>query len=402
MSRTPRLAELLLGNLCIGAGALTTLSSANSTFAAAKWTSTETGWVVMAQNLAYLVCVGIGGRLADRWGRARTAVVGASLAALGAALAMTGSAAATAAGVIVVFGGISMFFPGNAGLISDAGSATGSGPAAPLHVKVSRYNLGWSAGNLTGFAIALGMALAGYPLACSFAIAAALFAAMALRYLPWWNLPTRPPPPEGDRAPVPEGQAFTFLGRTSLALYACASIVLLGLTEVVLSRQVGAEQARSWASAMLCVYAASYLSGFVVLGWWSGWIMRPWKLTALQAGLGVLAMVCIVTGAAPSLPWMMVGAVAAGIGYSAAYTSSIYYSLRDPANPGAAASRHEQYLGAGSMVGPLVAPWFMGLIGGSAPGLVGFGWYLAAVLAVLLLWQAIRIPPILRRVRAAA
>jgi MFS family permease len=359
------------------------------------------GFALLFTNLAYAGLVAQGGRLSDRWGRARTAVLGAALCVAGALLgAAIPRPWAAVAGTVLSFAGTALFFPGNVGLFSDAAGASGAA-APPLHVKVSRYNLGWASGNLTGFAAA--WLLSSLAPAAGFAAAVLAFAVGGLWLLRWWSLPPRPPAAEGDRAGHPALARLTFLGRSSVLVYCCLGMAVIVLLANALGREPGLrERAQGLATMALFAYALGYVLMFALLGRWTGWILRPWRLLALQAFLPATAIGLLLAGRcglAGSAPLLFACGLSLGFAYGAVYTSSIYYSMRLPEGAARAASLHETALGVGSTLGPFLGGLF--LTAWSDPGVAGLGGYLLIGSAVLLAWQAAQVPGVMRRVREA-
>lgn len=152
--RPPALLTLQLLNLLVGGGQYLGFATATGMWTAGGWSELQIGIAMTAANLCYAAFVAQGGRLSDRWGRARTAILGAGIALAAAVIALV-VATPLAALVAIMLGcaGTAFFFPGNVGLFSDARSPDGA-TAPALHVKVSRYNLGWSGGNIAGFGLA--------------------------------------------------------------------------------------------------------------------------------------------------------------------------------------------------------------------------------------------------------
>ncbi len=347
---------------------------------------------MMAANLAYCLVVGVGGRLADGWGRARTAVVGAGVAAGGALLAFAvPHPLAAGFATVICFGGAALFFPGNVGLFSDA--AGDDGAEVPLHRKVSGYNLGWSSGNLSGFVIAFLLSLTDGGMRWGYLIAFTGCVVIILALLRWWSLPPRLPAASGDRGDHPALKRLIRMGRVSLLLYCLLGMALIALFENTIAHAVTPATAHTTATAALALYAFGYFTTFGVLGWWGGWVMRPWRLFAIAlvmplAALGFIA--CGLTGVTGPLPFA-VCAFALGVAFAAVYTSSIYYSLRLPHGAARAASLHETYLGVGSTVGPALCGAFLMLW---SDGLTGLGVYLLLGALAVLGWQLSQLPGI--------
>jgi MFS family permease len=391
----PHILVLQFLNLLMGGGCYLVAVTSFGVWSSAGWSALATGASMMAANLAYGGLVGTGGRFADGWGRARTAITGAALALVGALIAIVGASAWSAVlGTVICFGGSALFFPGNAGLFSDARSALGE---VPLHRKVSRYNLGWSSGNLVGFGLA--WILADGPVGRGYWFAAGGFVLIAAVMWQWWSLPAQAPSAAGDRADHPALKLLTRMGRVGLLLYCLAGMALMSLLESALAQQLAPAAAHRLATGALMAYAAGYFCGFMVLGQWSGWVMRPWRLWAIALGMLVAAAGFIVCGLAAQLSVAPLAACAAvlGLAFSAVYTASLYYSLRLPQGAAQAAGRHETFLGVGATLGPLLCGAF---ISGWSNMLAGLGVYIAIGALLVLGWQVSQIPAITRLLRA--
>ncbi len=391
----PSLLLLQIFNLCIGGGSYLMIASAAGVWSQGSWREWEVGLAMFTANLTYMSTVGFFGRLADSWGRTRMAIVGAGVVGLGAVTGLVPSPLAAAVATVLAFLGCAMFFPGNAGLFSDAKGPETSA-AVPLHVKVSRYNLGWSLGNVLGFGGAF--LLAGSPPWWPFAAALGLSLVPMVALARWWSLPPRPPSPEGDRAPHAALPLLTRMGRLALALYALIGMAVISLLETCITRTPGITDAHRLATATLAAYAVGYVLMFALLGQWSGWVLRPLRLLALQGFLPVAVLVLLLQASAPTVIGMAVVGLLLGFTYGAIYTGSIYYSLRLPHGAARAASLHETFLGLGSTIGPVVA---MGALAWWATtghlALVGLGLYIAAMAVVVFAWQASQLPAILRK-----
>ena len=392
----PRMILLQLFNLLMGGGCYLMAVSSCGIWSAAGWSPVATGAGMMAANLSYCLFVGLGGRMADGWGRARTAVTGAAITIAGSLLAYIGADPwASAIGTVICFGGSALFFPGNVGLFSDA-KQTGGGDL-PLHVKVSRYNLGWSSGNLVGFGLA--WLLADGHVALGYPLAGGAFAVILLSLLRWWSLPPSPPQASGDRADHPALPKLIFMGRVGLLLYCLLGMALISLFENTLARSgLAPAAAHITATAALTAYALGYFLTFGVLGLWGGWVMRPWRLFAFSLLLPVAAggfLACGLVGTAT--PWPFAGCgLALGVAFAAIYTSSIYYSMRLPQGAARAASLHETYLGVGSTLGPLLCGGFTSFW---SNGVVGLAVYLLIGAGIVIVWQLSRLPAITRLLR---
>lgn len=395
--RPPRLFLLQSFNALIGAGSYLCFTAAASTWSAGGWGPRAVGFAGMAVNLCYAGLVAQGGTLSDRWGRARTAILGAGLALAGAVLALIGrDPVSTCIGLMLAFAGCAFFFPGNVGLFSDAGGDDAAAPVS-LHAKVSSYNIGWSSGNLIGFGCAWLLSVAGLPTWSAFALSIVAFSVVAAVLWRWRNLPPSPPSAAGDRAGHPALPRLTLMARVALGIYCCMGMAFIGLIENSLVQDgLDQDRAHGLAVAGLTAYALGYVATFWLLGRWSGWILRPWVGLAMQGGMVIAALLMLAAG---QLAWHGTAAICTcgfvlGLGLGTVYTPSIYYSLRLPHGAARAASLHETALGIGSTIGPALAGLFIAWYLGTSPGagLSALGSWMLIVAAAVLAWQALLIP----------
>ena len=391
----PHILVLQFLNLLMGGGCYLVAVTSFGMWSSSGWSAVATGAAMMAANLAYGSLVGFGGRLADGWGRARTAISGAMIAIVGAMVALFGGSAwASVFGTIICFAGSALFFPGNAGLFSDA--KTSGGGHVPLHTKVSRYNLGWSGGNLCGFGLA--WILSDGPVGRGYWFAGAGFAVIATVMLRWWALPAQAPSTSSDRADHPALKLLTRMGRVGLLLYCLVGMALMSLLENTLVEHLDPHSAHRVATAALVAYAAGYFIGFLVLGAWSGWVMRPWRLFAITIGMLLAAggfVICGVSNVVQVAPLAGCGFLL-GIAFAAVYTASLYYSMRLPTGAARAAGLHETYLGVGATLGPLACGLFLS---GWSNALMGLGVYIALGAVLVLGWQLTQLSAISRLLR---
>lgn len=394
--RPPAILTLQLLNALIGAAQYLGFATATGTYIRGGWSPWQIGLAMTLANLCYASLVVQGGRLSDRWGRARTAIVGALICVVSAAVALIADApwsalTATMLGCI----GSAFFFPGNVGLFSDARAPDGAS-ALPLHVKVSRYNLGWSGGNMCGFCLAWAFAL--LPTRVGWATALLCSVVVVVVLVNWLNLPAQSPRADGDRAPHPALPRMIWMGRAALLIYCLLGMAFISLLARALTTEgLGAGAAQSAAAAAMFAYASGYFLIFVFLGFWDGWVLRPWRLLALQAPvmLAALGVVWLGTGGGRIDIGMLVGlGLLLGAGFGAVYTGSIYYSLRLPDGAARAAALHETALGLGSTIGPVACGVFMSVLGDGALGSLGM--WMVLIAAVTLTVQALAIPGAVR------
>ncbi|MEK7413457.1 MAG: MFS transporter, partial [Planctomycetota bacterium] len=363
----PGIRTLQLLNALVGAGLYLSFPLAIETWSRMGWSLSQIGWAMAGSNLCYAAIVGLGGRLSDGWGRARTALLGAGICMLAALIALgSGSAFGALIGTMLGCAGSAIFFPGNVGLFSDARDVSGE-RAQPLHLKVSHYNLGWSGGNVVGFGLAWCFVL--LPAQVGWATIVLFMSVILFTLWRWRSLPARPPLADGDRAPHPALPQLTWIGRGSLLIYCMMGMAFISLLEPALKQQGQSGLAAHHGYTVACFgYAVGYFVMFIVLGRWGGWVLQPWRLLAAQIPIMVAALgvVSLAHSEAPSELILFMLALLLGVGFAAVYTGSIYYSLRLPHGAAQAAARHETALGIGSTIGPALCGLFMSHVGGGA------------------------------------
>lgn len=391
----PPIVLLQVFNFAVGLGSFLAALNAIAAWNRVGWSESTIGILTTLGMVCYAGLVGIGGRLSDGWGRAKVAALGAGLAALGCAVAAVHATGITAlVAAMAGFAGSALFFPGNVGLFSDAQAPEGKAHL-PLHVKISRYNLGWSAGNLAGF-VGYGF-LDRQPIWVGFAIAAIAFSVPTLWMCRWLHLPASVPQAEGDRAPHPALARLTRIGRVALMIACLLTMAQITMLQTTLQKQgLDGVAAQAWAGRTLMVYSTCYVVMFLVFGWWGGWILRPWRLFTLQLSfvVGVVGYLLLAQGETIQPVLLTVCGGFLGIGFAGAYISSIYYSLRLPHGAARAAALHETFLGIGNTCGPVLAGWALGAWNthSGQPPIAGLGLWMGLLAVVLVVWHLLMVP----------
>ncbi|HYE07081.1 MAG TPA: MFS transporter [Planctomycetota bacterium] len=402
--RPPPLLLLQACNALANFQAFIVIKGATSLWSERGWTSLQTGLALALANFAYAATAALGGRVADRFGRGVACVAGTLIAGAGCVLALaTSEPVPVLVGLVLSIGGTAIYFPGCAGLFSDAeGARPGAAVAAPLHAKVNRYNLGWASGIFLGFVCAALMA--DLPLWSLFLAAAASCVVQFLCLAPYLRLPAQPPAPHGDRAPHPALKRLTFMARIAILLGCTAGMGMLSQVEQTL-RAAGLTDAalRRTSSMIMAAYPLGYVGMFTLLGQWGGWVLRPWRLWALQLGIliGSLVFLALAMTGTLATPALMLATAMIGSGFGAVYVGSLYYSLRLPDGAARAAGLHETCIGIGNTSGPLIAGLFLSAwaTSASAPSthaMFGLGVFMVVGTALTLLWQVALIPRAMR------
>ena len=413
MTRLPA-TRLLQGlNVLMAFSCLMCLKLGTAAWTAAHWSPLAIGIAPALASVAYALTVGPGGRCADRFGRAKTSANGALVAACGMAVPTIWPSPMTAAiAVVVSFGGSGLFYPGIAGLFSDSASARHL-DGAPLHRRVSQYNLGWATGTVLGMCAPIALFCAPMRATCgaalphlAFGLALLGLLAIAALLRPYRQLPALAHAEQAEQASHPAIPGLTLMHRVCLLLSCVFGFALFDQLDECLAERMGSAAAASERAAeALACYCASYTAMFLLLGRWGGWILKPWRLWALQSVLvlGPAALMwCAASGVASTAP-ILLGAALTGIGYGAVFTGSIYYSLRVPHGVSRSAGLHERFLGVGNTIGPILAgSWAMLLAGHGVTHLGALAAFGLAITILTLALQAAAIPRILRRAGRAA
>lgn len=359
-------AQVLAGVTCAAFYAAMTTSV--SIWKAAGWEGWRIGAAVAFANLSYAVFVALGGRAADRWGSRKAGTAGA-IAGLIASVAATlhPSPAVALAGSIAVGGAGALCFPSLARWIA------GANDRLQLHEKVSRYNLGWAGGELAGFLSFA--ALAGAPRRTGFGLATIMYVVLVAGFA--W---TRRSPgklrsgTDGGAKPLPGPLAsrFALTGRLGLLLACALSNGMMAQAEKSIGEVLGDVEARRLAGVLLASFATAMIGAFIVASRWTGWILRPKLMLLCQGGLVLGAAGLIIVAGDPGTASLVGCGALVGTGFGAAYTSSLYYSLRLPHGTGRAAGIHETFIGVGNTIGPIACGMILDAgIGGGGLASVG-------------------------------
>jgi MFS family permease len=401
----PKLLFLQCGNALVSLGCILPLLLGTTWWTTWEWSAFNIGLVTTLANLCYGVFVSLGGRLADNWGRAKSGMLGCGLGIAGSLLAVFSAHPVTT--IIAAMSGMlaaALFFPGSAGLFSDAEGANGAAPL-PLHRKIMRYNLGWSSGNLAAF-FAFGL-LDDAPRWVGYGTAVLSFVCVMAILFPYRALPLRVTVAENnsatnavnpDRAPHPALTPLTLMYRCNLFIGCIVGMTLITQLQKSLVSQIDVTVATNTASMVLSCYSACYIAMFILLGCWTGWILRPLVLWFCQMGflLGAAGMVWAACCGYLSVWFLALCGGLIGSGYGAAYVGSIYYSLRLPDGVGRAAGLHETFIGLGNTMGPLLAGAFMSY---AMSGMLGLSIFLLCSAACTMVLQ-LGFMPSLRRISA--
>jgi hypothetical protein len=401
---SPSLVHLLALCGVFGLSVFLTLTMVTWRWEEAKWDFWKQGWVLSLAALTYPAMVGIAGRLAERLGRARQAAFACWAVSLSVWLLLIADPWAAAAAFALVGGISAWFFPAIAGLMADAGKET-QAVSVPLHRRVAKYNMGWSMGNLLGFAIAL--TLAGYKLYWIGALILTLATCVAgIDLLRFSHLkPASKQTSETFIQDDPRIPRCATVGRFGILLGCIIGNIFFGMLLAVLTREnvaIGdSSQARTLQTIAFLTYAAGYVASFFLLSSWAGWILHPLRLLMIQQGslLGGIALILLPFIGFVHPVGITIACLFLGLGYGSTYTASIYYSLRQGAGGASgAAGLHETFVGSGNVLGPVVgglgvtilAPYCIPILPGG--GLVALGILIAGMSFIILLFNLIMRP----------
>ena len=295
----------------------------------------------------------VSGRLSDRFGRRRIALIAPCVTlAMSLACARTSNVGALIA-LTAVFGlGLGCFWPPVMAWISDGVRG------AALHARLTGFGVAWNTGLLCGFALT-GYVFRQRP-SLAFDIPALGIVAIFVLLL----LPARMPcsgfvPATSENIPTGRGFRKTaWLASFAVQLATSGVAALFPQLATHLGIQADAH------GALLAVGRGAALVMVVVLQVLTFWHARLWPLWLAQ---GVCAVAALIVGVG-SAWWLFMAAFAAMgavAGYS--YQASVFFTLDEMAEKGKGTGLHEAFLASGMFSGPLLAGWAGSAFGLSAP-----------------------------------
>jgi MFS family permease len=324
------------------------LSVAGTTFAIARRAAelgadaATLGVLGAAWVLPYALLALVSGRLSDRLGRRRVALVTPVLATTMAVACAFTTRVPLLIVLMVGYGvGIGFFWPVIIAWISDGASG------AALHRRLTFFSMAWNFGLLIGFALT-GYVFQFWPRA-AFYVSATATALVGLLLL----LPARMPAAERvDAKPVtkvPTGRGFR-----KTAWLANFAVLLAGGGVTAIFPQLATSLGihAGLHGALLALSRAAALAMLLSLETLMFWRTRLWPLWAAQAGAAA-AILLVAFGSHVALlvgAFLVIGAVT---GYM--YQASIYFTQDEMADKGKGAGYHEAVAAAGIFTGPIVA-----------------------------------------------
>ena len=301
----------------------------------------------------YLVTSLVSGRLSDRFGRRRVALIGPVITG-----AMTLACAATTnihslIALTAVFGaGLGCFWAPVMAWISDGVRG------AALHARLTKFGVAWNTGLFAGYAMT-GWVFHRW-LAMAFYIPAGALGLIFVLLL----LPGRTPcsgfVPETP-TDVPSGRGFR---KTAWLANFGVRLANAGVAAIFPQLATHLGIAPYTHGGLLAVTNAAALAMIVVLQLSAFWHTRLWPLWLAQL-VGVVAVASV---SVASQTWLFLVAFAvmgAVGGYS--YQASVFFTLNEMNEKGKGTGLHEAFLAAGMLSGPLLAGWAGNAFGLRAP-----------------------------------
>ncbi|MGD1020026.1 MAG: MFS transporter [Verrucomicrobiia bacterium] len=310
-------------------------------------TASDLGWLGAVWIGLYAALALVTGRVSDRVGRRKLAVVGCVIAAgMAWACALT-----TRIGLLLVFsavfgGGLACFWPS---IIAWLGEGL-SGHA--LAARLTTFGVAWNIGLFLGYSLS-GVLFEHSPRLVFYASTGAILAIAALLLVPARQMPGAPArtAPSDECLDIPKGRGFrktAWLANfaTNFALAGTAALFPQLATHLGIGADIHGD--------LLAASRAAALVAFAGLQFLMFWRTRLWPLWIAQLGCAA-SIVWIGFAHATwmfAAAWIIGGAVS---GY--AYQASIYFTLEEMTEKGKGSGFHEAVLGSGMFFGPMLAGW---------------------------------------------
>jgi MFS family permease len=326
----------------------------------------------------YVVVSLVSGRLSDRWGRRRVALIGPVVTCVITVLCAFITDVNWLVAITAVFGlGLGCYWPPLMAWITDG--AIG----AELHRRLTRFGVAWNIGLFLGFGLT-GYVFKHWPVLAFILPASALLLIVALLLL-------AKPGAASSSAQIaatalerpPAGRGFRKTGW--LANFG-VQLATAGATAIFPQLATHLGIAADAHGGLLAVARAAALTMIIALQLLTFWHSRLWPLWLAQA-------LCV--GAVASLGWLShagifivaFAAMGAVTGYS--YQASIYFTLDEMNERGKGTGFHEAFLASGMLIGPVLGGWAGNAFGLRAP-------YFACA-AALVLGLAAQVAVVLRQ-----
>ena len=309
--------------------------------------ASDLGWLGAAWIGMYAILALVTGRVSDRVGRRKLAILGCAIAATMAfACSLT-----TKVGTLLVFSalfgaGLSCFWPS---IIAWLGEGL-SGHA--LAARLTTYGVAWNIGLLLGYSLS-GVLFEHSARLVFYASTGAILLVGLLLLIPARQM--RTVPPSDEHLEIPKGRGFrktAWLANfaTNFSLAGTAALFPQLATHLGIGADIH--------GGLLAAGRAAALLTFAALQFLMFWRTRLWPLWIAQLGCAA-SIVWIGLAHATwmfAVAWIIGGAVS---GY--AYQASIYFTLEEMVEKGKGSGFHEAIVGSGMFFGPMLA----GLVGNS-------------------------------------
>ncbi|MDP2314614.1 MAG: hypothetical protein Q8P41_17050 [Pseudomonadota bacterium] len=235
------------------------------------------------------------------------------------------------------------------------GYVAGGKHGAGLHRAIGRFNLTWSATLAPALWI---VGFAGDDLLTTFGVLLALHVVGAVAIS---RLPADPAPHDAEAA-APVNPDYPLLLWTSRIVLPVGYVLLDALSPLLPGVWARAGVAGAWAPALASTWMVARFGVFVLLSRWAAWRGRPGML--LAGALVMLAGFALALSGG-SVPVVLAGLVAFGIGQGAVYYAALYYGMAVGNGNVDSGGWHEAVIGLGYLGGPALA--LLGLAVGVAP-----------------------------------
>lgn len=339
-----------------------------------------------AMFLTYTAGTLVSGRLSDRWGRRRLMVAGAGLYAVAAFLFRDTREIVPLTLLMMLLGlGGAIFWPPTIAWLSENKSG------ASLRWVLGVFCVAWNLGILIGNGLA-GLLFVWSPRgAIEVFVAAMTVGALAILWPSRAGTGSgfaRALPEEDQKAAREEARSHRY-ARAAWAANFVAIFGLAGATSLFPQLATSLRIEPPVHGALMAAIRFTAIAAFVAVQFTVGWRHRSWPLVASQA-VGLVSVGLIALG---ETAWIFCAAfLLMGLAGGFNYFASVYYSVEAyPHAKGKGTGFHEAVLGAGLLLGPVLA----GAVGawantrGAQWGLRAPYWFCAAMFALGALIQAV-------------
>lgn len=228
-----------------------------------------------------------------------------------------------------------------------AGGEHGAG----LHRAIGRFNLTWSLALAPAMWI---VALAGDRLWLSFG---ALLLLHLVAVVAIAGLPERPAPHDDARAAAPPAH-YPRLLWASRVLLPVSYVLMDALSPLLPGVWARVGVAAAWGPSLSSTWMLARFGAFGLLSRWSGW---RGSRGAVRVGCALLLAGFAATLTGPGTAVVLLGLAAFGAGQGTLYYGALYYGMAVGRGEVDQGGRHEAVIGAGYLLGPVLALVGLGL-----------------------------------------